>query len=112
MLFCKDSEKIDEKIRISRLLKISDLKYKEIFAAIDKDGNGGISRSGHILNFFFSLLFSICPRLVRCFRNCSYVYSDTITLGAEVLGHHQNQLTQTLIVFVKKTHTFFALILD
>ena len=51
MLFCKDSEKIDEKIRISRLLKISDLKYKEIFAAIDKDGNGGISRSGQILIF-------------------------------------------------------------
>ena len=25
-------------------LKISDMKYKEIFAAIDKDGNGGISR--------------------------------------------------------------------
>ena len=25
-------------------LEISDMKYKEIFAAIDKDGNGGISR--------------------------------------------------------------------
>ena len=49
--FCKALEKMDEKICISRLLEISDLKYKEIFAAIDKDGNGGISRSGQILIF-------------------------------------------------------------
>ena len=44
-------------------------------------------------------------RLVRCFRN----YRDTRTpsgvpLGAEVPGHHEQQLTQTLIVRLLKIH--------
>ena len=80
MLFSKDLEKMHEKIRISRLLKISDLKYKEVFAAIDKDGNGGISRSGHILNFFqpaFLKKSLICPRLVRLLPELQ-LYRDTI----------------------------------
>ena len=41
-------------------------------------------------------------------------YKDTIscaTLSAEVPGHRQQQLTQTLIVRLLKTH-FFTLILD
>ena len=41
-------------------------------------------------------------------------YKDTVrcaALGAEVLGHRQEQLTQTLIVRLLKTH-FFTPILD
>ena len=41
-------------------------------------------------------------------------YKDTVrcgALGAEVPGHRQQQLTQTLIVRLLKTH-FFTLILD
>ena len=41
-------------------------------------------------------------------------YKDTVrlaALGAEVPGHHQQQLTQTLTVRLLKTH-FFTLILD
>ena len=48
-------------------------------------------------------------RLVRCFRN----YRDTRTPSgvARVPGHRQQQLTQTLIVRLLKTH-FFTSILD
>ena len=42
-------------------------------------------------------------------RNKDTVRCDT--LGAEVLGHRQQQLTQTLIVRLLKTH-FFISILD
>ena len=100
MLFSKDLESMDEKIRISRLLEISDLKYKEIFAAIDKDGNGGISRSGHRLNFIQPAFLKnslICPCLVRCNRNCSYTETPLKPTNAN-------------LNFMK--NTFFALILD
>ena len=49
-------------------------------------------------------------RLVRCFRN----YKDTVrwvVLGAGVPGHRQQQLMQTLIVRLLKTH-FYTPILD
>ena len=42
------------------------------------------------------------------------IYKDTVrcaALGSEVPGHHQQQLTQTLIVRLLKTH-FFTSILD
>ena len=48
-------------------------------------------------------------RLVHCFWN----YRDTETLvkcgrlGAKVLGHYQEQLSQTLIVHLVVTHTSF-----
>ena len=39
-------------------------------------------------------------------------YKDTVrygSLGTEVQGHHKEQLTQTLIVFLLKSHLFLLL---
>ena len=47
------------------------------------------------------------PRLASCVASGTW----TPTLGAEVLGHSQQQLTQTLIVRLLKTH-FIIPILD
>ena len=46
---------------------------------------------------------------VSCVASELQRYKDTVrcvALGAEVPGHRQEQLTQTLIVRLKKTHLF------
>ena len=61
---------------------------------------------GNTILFLSSQQFALLPELQR--------YKDTIrcaALGAEVPGHRQQQLTQTLIVRLLKT-LFFTPILD
>ena len=82
------------------------------------EGKSMTPRRGNTIRFRSSqqlprLRLGPSTRLVRCFPELQR-YKDTVrcnALGAEVPGHRQQQLTQTLIVRLLKTQ-FFTWILD
>ena len=116
---CETEEEENRNVKNEELISTTGLATKSIcsvsflYKIIDLPG-GQINDPHQGNTILFRSLQGPSTRLMRCFRN----YRDTRTpsgvprtLSAEVPGHSQQQLTQTLIVRLLKTH-FFTSILD